>query len=241
MDIVREHFEEEAREFDRIIQTLIPYYDQMLEALIAALPFASSDSFVALDLGCGTGTISQHLLEAFPQASVTGLDFAERMIEMARIKLSGYPRAQFLVKDFRDFDFAGGCDVVVSSLALHHLNTDDDKRQFYRRVYRALRPGGCFYNADVVLGSGERLQSVYLGKWKQFMRQRISEEEIEQTWLPKYRAEDRPACLVDQLEWLTAIGFTEVDVLWKYYNYAVYGGVKTAARLPVEENLPDLR
>ncbi len=31
---------------------------------------------------------------------------------------------------------------------------------------------------------------------------------------------------MDQLAWLAEIGFTDVDVVWKYYNFAVYGGRK---------------
>jgi tRNA (cmo5U34)-methyltransferase len=41
-----------------------------------------------------------------------------------------------------------------------------------------------------------------------------------------YREEDRPARFVDQLNRLRDIGFNGVDVIWKYYNFAVYGGVK---------------
>ena len=34
MEKVRQHFEEEAHEFDKIIRRLIPYYEQMLDALM---------------------------------------------------------------------------------------------------------------------------------------------------------------------------------------------------------------
>jgi hypothetical protein len=34
------------------------------------------------------------------------------------------------------------------------------------------------------------------------------------------------AKLIDQLKWLAEIGFDDVDVLWKQYNFAVYGGAK---------------
>jgi tRNA (cmo5U34)-methyltransferase len=226
MDTVHQHFEDEAREFDQVIQTLIPYYDQMLEALVTALPFAPTEPIVVLDLGCGTGTVAACVLKAFPQAVVTCLDFSARMIELAQVKLSSYANGRYVAQDFRDFAFGDQYDVVVSSLALHHLETDAEKRVFYEKVYRALKPGGCFYNADVVLGSGESLQAAYLDKWKAFMRKRISAEEIERKWLPKYRVEDHPARLLEQLAWLAAIGFSDVDVLWKYYNFAVYGGIK---------------
>ncbi len=63
-------------------------------------------------------------------------------------------------------------------------------------------------------------------KWKSFMKKHVSEEEIENRWLPQYREEDRPAKLMDQMTWLSDIGFTQVDVVWKYYNFAVYGGFR---------------
>jgi tRNA (cmo5U34)-methyltransferase len=94
------------------------------------------------------------------------------------------------------------------------------------RIYDGLSPGGVFYNADVVLASNERLQDTYMRQWRDFMRRSMSEQEIEDKWIPKYHAEDHPAKLIDQLKWLAEIGFDDVDVLWKQYNFAVYGGAK---------------
>jgi tRNA (cmo5U34)-methyltransferase len=226
MDKIRQHFEDEAREFDRIVVTLIPDYPQMVDALIAAIPFDSSGSIRVIDLGCGTGTVAARVLDTFSNAQVTCLDLAENMIAMAQAKLVSHPFVRYVVGDFSAFDFDGEYDVVVSSLALHHLVTNEDKQQFYSRIYNALRSGGVFYNADVVLGSSDFLQDVYLGQWRRFMSRSVPEDEIEGKWIPKYHAEDRPAMLMDQLKWMTEIGFADVDVLWKYYNFAVYGGVK---------------
>lgn len=52
-------------------------------------------------------------------------------------------------------------------------------------------------------------------------------DDINNNWLVKYRNEDKPARLLDQIKWLEEIGFSDVDILWKYYNFAVYGGLKT--------------
>jgi tRNA (cmo5U34)-methyltransferase len=226
MDTIRKHFEDEAREFDRIIVTLIPDYSQMVEALVVAIPFESSAPIRVIDLGCGTGTVAERVLSSFPNAQVTCLDLAENMIKMARAKLGHHPDVYYVAGDFNKFDVNANYDVVVSSLALHHLLTNDDKRQFYRRIYGGLRSGGVFYNADVVLGSSNFLQAVYMQHWRIFMGRNVSREEIESKWIPKYEAEDRPAKLTDQLAWLTEIGFADVDVIWKHYNFAVYGGRK---------------
>jgi tRNA (cmo5U34)-methyltransferase len=61
-DRIKQHFEEEARDFERIILTLIPDYPRMVEALVAALPFESATPIRVIDLGCGTGTIAQSVL-----------------------------------------------------------------------------------------------------------------------------------------------------------------------------------
>jgi len=226
MNQVKQHFEEEAHKFDRIIQQLIPHYGEMLQALVSAIPFDTDCTIQVLDLGCGTGTLAQCILEAFPWARVTCLDFSEQMIGMAQAKLADFSRVSYVVQDFQEYTPTDSYHVIVSSLALHHLVTDDEKQNFYRRIYKSLLRGGCFYNADVVLGASEHLQSTYMEHWKEFMQRRISEDEIEKVWLQKYHGEDRPAQLVEQLTWLSAIGYKSVDVLWKYYNFAVYGGLK---------------
>jgi tRNA (cmo5U34)-methyltransferase len=84
---VKQHFEDEAQEFDRIIVALIPDYAQMVEALVAALPFNSGASIKVIDLGCGTGTLTLGILRRFPNARVTCLDLAQNMITMARTRL----------------------------------------------------------------------------------------------------------------------------------------------------------
>ncbi len=223
---VKAHFEEEAAEFDQLILKLIPYYKEMIESLINSIPFNSNQPIKVMDLGCGTGTITKQLKEKFPNANVTCLDLAENMIEMAKLKLDGYDDINYLTGDFYHFNFTEKYDVVVSSLALHHLIRDEDKKEFYEKIYSALNPGGVFFNADVVLGSNNYLQNLYIRKWKEFMDKNINIDEIENKWIPAAEDEDHPAKLVDQLNWLNEIGFKDIDIIWKYYGGAVYGGFK---------------
>lgn len=223
---IKSHFDEEAKAFDGLILKIIPHYVEMLEALLSALPFDKYDEFKVVDLGCGTGTIAGKIKRRFPNAKVLCMDFAESMIEMAKAKLAGYDGVQFQTADFNTYDFEDPYDVVISSLALHHLETDKAKASFYKKIFSALSYGGVFYNADVVLASNDKIQAMYMEKWKTFIRKKISVDEVERVWMPKYYEEDRPAPLVKHLEWLHKAGFKNVDVIWKYYNFAVYGGVK---------------
>jgi tRNA (cmo5U34)-methyltransferase len=218
----KKHFDEEAQKFDRYPQ-LIPYYDEMLQALISAIPFDADSPIQVLDLGCGTGTLAKHILQAFPLAHVTCLDFSEQMIGMAQAKLADFSRVSYRVQDFREYAPAHPYHAIVSSLALHHLVTDDEKKAFYQKVFQSLLPGGCFYNADVVLAMSTCSRHTY-NAGRHLCRQ-IAEDEIENAGCGNMLKKTARST-GQQLTWLSAIGYKSVDVLWKYYNFAVYGGLK---------------
>jgi tRNA (cmo5U34)-methyltransferase len=224
---VREHFEQEAREFDELILRLIPRYDEMLGAMISAIPFSPDRPIRVIDLGCGTGTLALRVKKQFPHARITCLDFAENMLVLARAKLAGHEGIAFEQADFRTYIFNDAYDVAVSSLALHHLETDEDRKDFYRRLYEALAPGGMFWNADAALGATPAMNRMYMEKWKDYMRLTMSEREIEDRFA-KDSQEDHPAKLADHFHWMEAAGFIAPEVIWKYFYCGVFGAHKPA-------------
>ena len=226
MNKIKNHFEKEAKEFDNIIVKLIPFYNEMLEALTNALPHAKTQKIRVADIGSGTGTVGKIILKKYPNSTLTCVDIAANMIETAKIKLAQYKNVEYIVEDFYNYNFEKKYDVVVTSLALHHLKNDNDKKKFFKKIFDALNKNGVFYNADIVLGSSEPLQNLYMNKWKEFMQRKVPPDEIENIWCPKYEDEDRPAKTIDQIKWLEEIGFQKTDIIWKYYNFAVYGGMK---------------
>ena len=125
----------------------------MIESMISAIPYNDSDRFNVLDLGSGTGNVSLALKQKFQYANISCIDIAENMIEMAKLKLDKYNDIEYYTGDFSEFKFEKKYDVVVSSLALHHIKTDEEKKEFYSKIYELLNPGGIFLNSDSVLGS----------------------------------------------------------------------------------------
>jgi SAM-dependent methyltransferase len=89
---------------------------------------APTDDDVVLDLGTGTGAIA---LALAPSAGrVVGRDISEGMLERAREKAAGagLDTVEFGEGRFRDPNYDGPVDVVVSNFAMHHLS-DEEKRQ----------------------------------------------------------------------------------------------------------------
>jgi tRNA (cmo5U34)-methyltransferase len=225
MKQVKSHFEEEAEIFDELIKTLIPYYEDMIESMILALPFHQKEKINVLDLGCGTGNISLKVKERFPNARITSVDMAKNMIKIAKQKLASYNDIEFIIADVRDLEFVDEFDAVVSSLALHHLH-HPEKKPYYHRIKSFLKKGGVFYNTDNILGSSPHLNQLYMDKWIEFLLKSHTHEEIDSVWIPKHREEDFPAPLMDHIHLLEEVGFKEVDVIWKSYMFGVYGGKK---------------
>ncbi|MEK6794169.1 MAG: class I SAM-dependent methyltransferase, partial [Spirochaetota bacterium] len=188
---IEAHFDSEAKKFDRLIKTMVPGYDAMINAAVGSLPFPRSRAIRVVDLGTGTGTLASRVSTAYPKAQITCVDMAQSMLAMAKRKL---PRARFHRSDFYRYEFDGTYDAVVSSLALHHLVTDTDKHAFYRKIFRALKRGGVFVNADVIFGATKHIQAAALGQWRTFMEKRSSPREIKTTFA-NFRREDSPATI----------------------------------------------
>ena len=191
-----------------------------------SIHYDDDSAFSIIDLGCGTGTIAKRISEKYKNSKIACQDISSNMIDIAKHKLSEHKDIDFITGDFSDTDFDNKFDVVVSSLALHHLENDHRKKEFYKKIYEMLTASGVFINADVVLASTDFHQNMNMKRWIEFMNKSIPLNKITNNWIPRYYGEDRPARLTDQLKWLEEIGFKSVDVIWKYYNFSVYGGFK---------------
>jgi trans-aconitate 2-methyltransferase len=89
-----------------------------------------------LDLGCGTGQLTDKIASSGSQA--WGMDFSAEMIETAR---ANYPHLRFTLGDARDFAIDEPLDAVFSNAVLHWIPDADAP---IASIDRALKPGGRF-------------------------------------------------------------------------------------------------
>ncbi|MBV8235130.1 MAG: methyltransferase domain-containing protein [Acidimicrobiia bacterium] len=91
-----------------------------------------------LDFGCGVGDGAGVLAEAFPGASVVGVDVAEAAVQKANATRSS-ERVAFGTPVL--LDGAEPFDLCYVNGAFHHIAADE-RAQVMRTLYAALRPGG---------------------------------------------------------------------------------------------------
>jgi trans-aconitate 2-methyltransferase len=104
--------------------------------VVARLEGIAPDATV-LDVGCGTGRVTEALLALVPRGRVLALDASVDMVELARGRLGD--RAQVWCQDVLDLELEEPVDAIVSTATLHWV-TDHDR--LWARLARALRPGG---------------------------------------------------------------------------------------------------
>ncbi|MEV5329676.1 methyltransferase domain-containing protein [Nonomuraea sp. NPDC052634] len=94
-----------------------------------------------LDVGCGTGYLTRIIAPVVvPRGHVTGLDASPAMIEYATRRAPS--NCTYVVGEGQNLPFPDGSfDLVVSSLAIHHMPAAA-RPEALRQMFRVLRPGG---------------------------------------------------------------------------------------------------
>jgi tRNA (cmo5U34)-methyltransferase len=216
----------DASVYDPGIEAIVPRYDELHDAVLNAPPHDREEPIRVLELGAGTGELTMKLLTRFPESEVLAVDHSEQMLGEADRKLETFGDRATLVRGTFPDDYpseSNAYDLVVSSLAIHHLDADE-KRALFDAIGEALVPGGWFLNGDVIRFDAphlEELSDEMIGNW---VRSKGWEEaDFMEAWEASDDYDD-PSTLTDQLLWLRKSGFDAVTPIWQYYNFAVYGG-----------------
>jgi SAM-dependent methyltransferase len=172
--------------YAEMIRAEVPAYDE-LQRLVADAS-ADVDARRILDLGAGTGVTARSVRAVHPRAAIVAVDASEPML--ARIDLTG---VETHVGRLQDELPAGHYDLVVSALAVHHLDAGE-KRELFGRVHDLLRDGGRFVLGDVV--------------------------DAEVVVAPLSEGYDKPDAARVQVAWLREAGF-DAGIRWEHDDLAL--------------------
>jgi tRNA (cmo5U34)-methyltransferase len=223
-----------AASFAERRRILIPLLDVQEDVLRLLLARHRRPIVRFLDLGCGTGAMSELVLSSLPRSEGVLVDFSEPMLERAGVQLAGYAgRWQAVSADLNDSAWrdalpTGRYDAIVSALAIHHL-PPERKRTLFAELLALLEPGGVFVNMDYVAIDGplrglfdeEMLAAAMRAERESGGTRAAHEVDLEDD-------DDRPDTVEDQIRWLRDAGFEQVEVHFKWAEAAVYGGARPA-------------
>ncbi len=125
-----------AASYDRISDPQV----EMAHAVLERLPLRGDET--VLDAGCGSGRVTELVLERLPRGHVVAADSAPSMVEHARAALAdaiGAGRASVLCASLTELTLDEPVDAVFSNAVFHWIA---DHEQLFRRLSAALKPGG---------------------------------------------------------------------------------------------------
>lgn len=222
---VSSHLRLDTAEYDRIIRTYIPFYEESREEQLTLLQAALGSKTGAgiVDLGGGTGSLAEAILDRFPQAHVIVRDIDPAMLEVAAQRLARFGDRVTLEKaSFADA--LPHVDAVVSAFALHHIPKLDDKAAAYRRIREALSSGGVFLNNDATAGP---FWPHVRDEWARFMSRHGFTLEQGYRNLDDWAEEDTYYSVREELLAMSEAGFDAPDCLWRRGPTTILG-----ARIP---------
>ena len=219
---VRRHLHLEIDEYDEIIRQFIPGYDRMLEQVARAVALSQPER--VLDLGAGTGALSEAILEKCGQCVVELIDVDDEMLSRAQIRLQRFGgRVRLRRQSFHDA--LPRCDAVAASLALHHVPDLDAKARLYGRIHQALTPGGAFVNGDATMPDDASRKAASYAAWAAHMVSRGILEERAYRHFDEWSDEDTYFPLERELEAMTRAGF-DATCVWSRTPISVLVGRK---------------
>jgi tRNA (cmo5U34)-methyltransferase len=126
---------------------------QAFQVLADTIRYEKSHAIAILDLGAGYGGLTQFLLGFFPSATAVCLDGSEEMARLGRERMKNFAgRFEYVIGDLSRHGWSklvpGPFAAVVSSIAIHNVNSPQIIRGIYEDIYPLVQQGGCFLNFD---------------------------------------------------------------------------------------------
>ncbi len=150
---VGEGFDRAAQEYDDLLR----HNREGAARLVGALPAGRYEEI--LDVGCGTGFVSEEMISRFATARVTGVDPSAGMLEQFRDKLTRLSvEATLIQAGVHEMPVEDGAfDAVVSGMAFHWF---PEKPAAVAAMARPLRPGGTLGILAAGTGTDEEFRQI---------------------------------------------------------------------------------
>ena len=103
---IKKHFNSDLVDYDACSNRVVPKNDEIHNMIVDSIPHDKKSKIKVLDLGVGTGLGALKILNEFPKAHLTGIDFSSKMISKARGRLKIFGnRVKLIEADFNKIDF----------------------------------------------------------------------------------------------------------------------------------------
>ena len=235
--------EEASRLFINYGNYFVPERERQIQIITDLLSSLKGQNYI-VDLCCGEGLLDEAILNSSSTFTIQGLDGSAEMLRKAQERLARFGN-RFISGKFNlasaDWRKTGPTvNAVISSIAIHHLS-GLQKQQLFKDVFQMLSGDGIFVIADIIEHPTEMGKHQAAGALDEIVRKQSIELDGNTAAFDFFQREgwnifryldpediDKPSPLFDQLKWLEASGFTNIDVHWMLAGHTIFSARKPA-------------
>jgi tRNA (cmo5U34)-methyltransferase len=227
---IRARFDQDVERFSNLETGQANIIDAALtmDLCTEAAKYSNPDARELLDIGCGAGNYTLKMLSKVPDLNCTLNDLSMPMLERAKERIAAHTSGKITLvqDDMRNLDLPDEhFDIVLAAATLHHLRDDADWAFVFKKIFKALKPGGSLWISDIVTHDAPSIDSLFTEQFTKHL-ENIGGPEYRKKVLDYVAHEDTPRSLNFQLGLLKQVGFRYVETLHKNGNVAAFGAVK---------------
>jgi len=217
---VEQFYNAVSKDYNKFINHAVPRYPEMLWAIFQYIPKALKPKRI-LELGCGTGNLSELIVKKYPESEIVLVDISEEILNRCKNRLEDNDRVEYYRADINELDFsADSFDLIVSSITIHHLK-HHQKERLFNKAFSWLTNEGVFNYGDQFAGATKEIYDNHMKLWYQFAVNLGCTEDEWELWMKHQDEHDYHATAVDQILWLQKANFNPIDITWRYLLWTV--------------------
>lgn len=220
-----------ARVFDDMLDRSVPFYHEIQRMVVElGIVFLETGGTV-YDVGCSTGNTLLGFAQQVPTeqpVDLVGIEPAAAMRQKASEKFDaiGQPgRVKLLADPIERFESLSDARVVVMLYTLQFVRPLH-RPSVLKMIYNSLETGGCLLLAEKILPDHSMLNRIYIELYHDYKRRAgytgteiaKKRESLENVLVPYRDTENRAL--------LNEAGFSILDHIFRWYNFAAYIAVK---------------
>lgn len=223
--------EEVAACFDDMVSRSVPFYDEIHRIILDLIDRTEATNGPIYDLGCSTATtftlIDKHLKSKKKTApTMIGIDNSGPMLEKAaaKIKANQMETVELQCKNIEEAELDNP-SMVIMNYTLQFIPVER-RIDILKKIYNSLADEGIFVLAEKLKSPTRSVDNLLTDLYYDFKRRNgYSELEISQ----KREALENvlvPLTPKRQMNMLREAGFKRVEMIFRWYNFACYLGIK---------------
>ncbi|MEG0849391.1 MAG: class I SAM-dependent methyltransferase [Flavobacterium sp.] len=227
---IKERFDNDVERFSNLETGQLSTIDAKisLELITEASKRIVSNATHVLDIGCGAGNYTLMMLSKVPNLNCTLVDLSLPMLDKAFERVSAETKGKVEIKqgDIREIDLKeNSFDIILAGAVLHHLRDDQDWETTFAKIFKLLKPGGCFMISDLITQDTELLNEYTWQRYGEYL-EGIGGAEYRKNVFDYIAKEDTPRSMNYQLDLMKKVGFKSVEILHKNMCFGAFGGIK---------------